>query len=110
MKAIVNIINDLVYVTEKPLQFPVMDLEEVAENYSKKVNGDYYDELFPNSEQTIGEISANDFKQGYNHAKQTLYSESDIEIAFMAGWEHNGKVDNFSQARKDWIKNYANKK
>lgn len=47
-------------------------IEEKAIEYSKKVNGEYYNEPHPNCEYTLGEISENDYKSGYLEAQRWI--------------------------------------
>jgi hypothetical protein len=44
-------------------------LEQIAKEYAKRMNGVNVNELFPNTDETIGEIGAKDFIEGYNYAK-----------------------------------------
>ena len=81
--------------TEQPLQFPSMDLEEVAENYavSKSCIGAFQDD------------HKRDFINGYNHAKQTLYSESDMIAIAEASFNYY-KTNDFDdkELEDDWRK------
>ena len=53
-------------------------IEEKAREHSKKVNGEYYDELFPDSDLTIGEISENDYTAGFKYAHQWISVEDEL--------------------------------
>ena len=57
------------------------EVEKAAEEYSKKVNGPHFDELYPNCDATIGEITAKDFKAGVEFSEQYVqYHIQDIII------------------------------
>ena len=59
------------------------NLQETATSYSKDMNGDYFDELFPNTDETIGEIGVKDFISGYKYAEKSLvnYWKTRCELA-----------------------------
>ena len=46
--------------------------EELAKEYSLKMNGINFDNLFPNTDETIGEIGIKDFIAGYNSSQSEI--------------------------------------
>ena len=53
-------------------------IEEKAIEYSKEVNGEYYNEPHPNCEYTLGEISENDYKSGYLEAQRWIPIDEEL--------------------------------
>lgn len=52
-------------------------IEEAAREYSKNVLGEYENDLYPNSDETLGEVSQTDFKAGVKWLQEKL---EEIEI------------------------------
>lgn len=62
---------------------PKEEVEKAAEEYSKKINGRYFDELYPNCDETIGEITAKDFKAGVEFSEKYVLGEQGISKTWL---------------------------
>lgn len=56
-------------------------IKDIAEKYAKKVNGDYYNQLYPDSDKTIGEVCIQDFEAGVKFAEEWIPVEEELPDA-----------------------------
>ena len=47
-------------------------IEEAAKEYSEKVNGSFFNYLYPNCDETLGKISINDFSAGVEFSERFI--------------------------------------
>lgn len=85
-------------------------LYEIAENYSIKVNGDYFNDLFPNCDETIGQITINDFIAGYKKHqeitkdKQFTYEEVIKFTTWLRTTYYNIEGHSPKECFDEWLK------
>jgi exonuclease VII small subunit len=59
----------------------MIDINVEAEEYAKEVNGIYGEELYPNCDETLNEVTIKEFKAGHNSkATQAKVLQAQIDV------------------------------